>query len=90
VAKTTGEVLPDPKDEARYRLYKNFTSKAHNWAQKYRCGIEKPRQTHLAVDLVLYGSKIHIFNFFLCFTPKKFEGGGGGEIARLHSKWTHP
>jgi hypothetical protein len=65
VAKTIGEVLPDPNDEARCRLDKDFTSKDNNWAQKY---IE---------------AKSNPFDYFQkkkSFTPKQFEGGGGGGV----------
>ena len=64
MAKTIGGIFLDPKDEARCRLDKNFTSKAHNWAQKYREAKSNP------FDLVLcfYGSKNYL-------PPSNKEGG---------------
>ena len=65
MAKTIGEIPPDTKDEARCRLDKKFTSKDHNWAQKYR-----EVKSNL-FDLVLHGSKTNI----LPSSNLAFEGG---------------
>jgi hypothetical protein len=55
VAKTIGKAFPDPMDEARCRLDKNFTSKARNWAQKYEARCREVKSNPF--DLVLHGGK---------------------------------